>query len=284
MAHDDTFISLEKEFNLIALESQVLSNVASTLKNIFPSIVEKVKNSFTKTKDLPEIEIKLSTEQAFITNEIHHFKYLDVAELSVNYPEGFIGDYLEYATDLLAIVKSMKDINKDSLDPFFLTLSTFLTNKEEKFSTKDLTQFYSNIRKQRQGFIDIIAKHYDHNAPVIAKTKILHLVSRNTDFKTLFTVMNTLKKEAETINLKLVNDNCSKIAQLLDLVIKRADQGAITNVSPEVLKNLSIGSYEIASEIEFLSIVYYQVLILISAVDAMTSRVNNFIKDIPTEM
>lgn len=273
-------LSVERDLRMIALESGVLSNMVQSIKNIFPDMIGNLRASFSQTENLPTIEIKLTPDQKFLVKEINNFKYIDIAELSTQVPEGFVGNYIDYSKVLIKVIDEISDIEKRILQPYSVYLSTFLTNKEAKFNTKDQTRVYDNFRKVRENLIKDIG-HFFKDSSNISKVKIGQVVKRNGDFNTVYNETNIISKKITSINLKNVNDNIKRCLDMLDIIIKRIQDNDIEHVSPEVTQNLAFGAYEVAREIEFFSVVYYKVLALTTSVDATTIKVNNYIKNIP---
>lgn len=272
--------SVELKLKQISLEAHVLSNMVQSIKNIFPSLIDTLRKSFSQAEHLPFIEIKLSKEQNFVLKEINNFRFIDIASLSTQVPEGFQGDYLEYSKLILELVEQASTLNTRILQPYSTYLSSFLTNKESKIETKDQTRYYDNIKKTREEHISQLG-HFFKDSDYTSKTLIGSVIKRNNDFKTVYEQTATIKKNIDSINLKTVDENVKKCLNLLDIIIRKIEKDEILIVSPEVTQNLSYGAYEVAREIEFFSVLYYKVLALLVSVDATTLKVNNFIKNIP---
>lgn len=273
-------LSVERNLNQIALEANVLSNMVNSIKNIFPELMETLRNSFSRTEHLPEIQIKLTSEQKFLLKEINSFKYIDIAELGTQVPEGFIGNYLDYGKVLLKIVEDMTNFNSRVLQPYSVYLSSFLTNKEAKYNTKDQTRLYNTYKQAREHYIKDLG-HFFKDSDHKAFTKIGQVIKRNSDFNTVYNEVGLLVKKTEGLNLKALNENVKRCVDMLDMIIAKIEKNEIEHVSPEVTQNLAFGAYEVAREVEFFSVVYYKVLALTTSVDATTTKVNNYIKNIP---
>jgi hypothetical protein len=272
--------SVERNLNQIAMESGVLSNMVNSIKNIFPDLINTLRNSFSQTENLPKIEITLTADQKFLIKEISQFKYIDIAELSTQVPEGFIGNYIDYSKELIRVIDDLSDVNGKVLQPYSIYLSTFLTNKDAKYNTKDQTRLYNNMKNVREQHIKAIG-HFFKDSSSTSKVKIGQVVKRNSDFQTVYNETGIIAKKIYSINLKTLNENVKRCLDMLDMIIEKIQKGEIEHVSPEVTQNLAFGAYEVARELEFFSVVYFKVLSLSTSVDATTIKVNNFIKNIP---
>lgn len=272
--------SVERNLNQIAMEAGILSNMVNSIKNIFPDLINTLRSSFSHTENLPEIEIKLTNDQKFLIKEISQFKYMDIAELTTMVPEGFVGNYLDYCKELIRIINEISDVNGKVLQPYSIYLSTFLTNKDAKYNTKDQTRLYNNMKNMREHHIKALG-HYFKNSSTVSKAKIGQVIKRNSDFQTVYNETGIIAKKIGSINIKTLNENVKRCLDMLDMIIEKIQKNEIDHVSPEVTQNLAFGAYEVAREIEFFSMVYFKVLNLVASVDATTIKVNNFIKNIP---
>lgn len=277
--HEQT-ISIERNLTQIAMEAGILSNMVNSIKNIFPDLINTLRSSFSHTENLPTIEIKLTSDQKFLVKEINQFKYIDIAELSTQVPEGFVGNYIDYSKELIKIIDAISDVNGKVLQPYSIYLSTFLTNKDAKYNTKDQTRLYNNLKNAREHHIKSLG-HYFKDSSNISYAKIGQVVKRNSDFQTVYNETGIIAKKIYSINLKTLNENVKRCLDMLDMIIVKIQKGEIEHVSPEVTQNLAFGAYEVAREIEFFSVIYFKVLALTTSVDATTVKVNNFIKNIP---
>lgn len=277
-------VSLEHQLQVISLEASVVSNLIESIKGIFPALSEKFKVTQQVTKDLTDNEKSfkdhsLNKDQQFVVKELEHFNYMDVAELSTMVPEGFNGSFLDYMTVMDNSLARINTLNTQVMQPFYILLSSFLTNKEDRNSLKDFTPFYKKLKESREHLVKDLASFF--NANYDSNKKIGSVVKRNSDFKLLFAKMNSLKKTIDSIDIKAIKDNLNKTIELMDLIVQRMQEKSIDSVTPEVAKNLSFGAYEVASEVEFFSVVYFKMIVLNTCIDSLTNKLSGYIKGIP---
>lgn len=280
MLTNEQTLSVERNLQQIAMESGVLSNMVNSIKNIFPDLISTLRNSFSHTENLPAIEIRLTNDQKFLIKEINQFNYIDIAELSTQVPEGFVGNYIDYTKELITIIDDISDVNGKVLQPYSVYLSTFLTNKDAKYNTKDQTRLYNSMKVAREHHVKSLG-HYFKDSSNVSKVKIGQVIKRNSDFQLVYNQTGVIAKKIYSINLKTLNENVKRCLDMLDMIIEKIEKNEIEHVSPEVTQNLAFGAYEVAREIEFFSVIYFKVLALTTSVDATTVKVNNFIKNIP---
>ena len=277
-------VSLEHQLQVISIEASVISNLIDSIKNIFPDLSEKFKVTQQVTKDLTDTEQafkdhRLDKDQQFVIKELEHFNYMDIAELTTMVPEGFNGSFIEYMHVMEKSLNRINSLNNEVMQPFYILLSSFLTNKEDRNSLKDFTPVYNKLKESRQELIKEVGSFF--NTGHDSSRKIGVVIKRNSDFKTLFVKMNSLKKTIDSIDIKAIKDNLNKTIELMDLVVQRVQEKSIDSVTPEVAKNLSFGAYEVASEVEFFSVIYFKMIVLNTCIDFLTKKLSNFIKGVP---
>lgn len=271
--------TVERNLSQIALEASVLTNMVTSIKNIFPSLITNLRSSFSQTEHLPKIEIALTKEQQFLIKEIQNFKFIDIAEIKTQVPEGFIGTYLDYTETLLSVINEISSVNSRVLQPYSVYLSTFLTNKEAKINTKDQTRLYNDIKKVREKQIEDLSFYFKDSSN-ISVAKVGQVIKRNADFLTVYNEVGSIAKKVYSIDIKSINENVKRCVDMLDIIVNKINRDEITNVSPEVTQNLAFGAYEVAKEIEFFSVLYYKILALTTTVDETTIKVNSYIKNL----
>lgn len=266
------------ELRMVAMEANVLSNMASTLSKVFPSIVEKVTNIFAVTKELPEIKFGFSAEQKFVINNMHNVQYLDLADCKVIVPEHFSGNLIAYGTVLNTALTKHRKNSTAALRDFNVYLSQFLASKDAKSSTVDLTSEYYTFHKERDATIAILSAFTkEHSESSVDLGKV---ISRKDDLRILFDESGALKRQMETINVKELNEGVKRCVELINMIVEQIEKGNITNVTPETTKNLAYGATEVAKEIEFFAVLYFRVMGFSVCVDNIGVVSNNFLKNI----
>jgi hypothetical protein len=69
-----------------------------------------------------------------------------------------------------------------------------------------------------------------------------------------------MSKEINKIERSHLNKKVDECVEMLDRISNRIHEGHFDKVSPAILIDLSDGAFQVASELEFYSIVYYRVL------------------------
>lgn len=269
--------SMDNTLKVIALESSVLSNVASTIKNFFPDLVHNFRNSFTSAGNIDTNEIKLNQVSKMEKELIEYLKkhnYISIMNTMVTVPEGFSAELLQ----ALSVIDSNTDllvqlITKD-VNEFRVYVSTFITNKDTKISLREHSANYKRIgvviKEINQSFGGLYKKNsFD------AKKPLNELVKRNTDIETVFTRLTTTKKKLSQIDVAAVKAQMEDIASLLDTIINMVKENKVENVSPEAINNLAEGTKTMANIAETISATYFRALGIITAIERLPEELIN---------
>lgn len=275
-----TPLNIDSSLRTISLEANVLSNMITVVRNVFPDLLTKLSSSLNLCSNIKkdELTVNYTKEQKFVLENIVNKQYLDLAELSSLTPEGFQGKYLDYVQCLDTSVNELINITNDVLKPYSVYLSQFISTKDFKLSTKDNTKLYQNLSNKRNEQILSLNKFKSNTDS--AKDKIGNLITRKQDIELLYKAKTQLVDKINTIDLTIVEDSVKRCVDLLNIIIEQINNGDIVNITPEVTKNLAYGSIEIAREVEYLAMIHYKVLVFNTVVDDMTKQLNNYIKNI----
>lgn len=273
---EQTVPSVDESLKKISMESTMLSNMTSTIVNFFPGLFEKLSSSFAMAEQIEVVEIKYTTEQKFVINNIQDKLYLDFSELKVSIPEGFKGQYVDYSEVLLESTKGMHTVIENILRPYITYLSQFLSNKDAKLGTKDMTPVYAGMARHRDAAMLAMDKFRSNST--ISSAKIGDVISRKADIARVYDTTYQLTKLLKNIDLRSVKDCVKQCVDLLNIVVEQAQTGDIKNVTPEVTRNLAFGAAEVAREVEYLAVLHYRAMGLVIGVDDMTEKLSNYIK------
>ncbi len=266
------------EMKMIAMESSVLDNMTNTIAKVFPSIAEKITTMFAVTKELPAIKMSFSKEQKFVVENSHQVPFTEIGDVKVHTPINFTGNLLNYGVVLETSLKKHRASATEGLNDFNIYLAQFLSSKDAKLSTVDLTSKYGNLSKGREETIGLLNPYSTNSSST--EVKLESIISRKDDLRILFGEASSIKRHLETFDLTQINSSVKKCVDLISLIIDQVEKGLITNVTPETTKNLAFGATELAKEVEFFSIIYFRVLGFTTSVDNIGLKVNNMLKNI----
>lgn len=258
----------------LSLESEVISNVIDTFRNLVPGVTFKIKELLgTFGKDIGQKSIFDFTDKSKIARE--KTKQLDYGiyhKTVITVPEGFKGSFVEYVIVLNKILPHLFSNSNELLGEYNFVLSSFITNKESKTSLKDHTTLYKQAAKIRESVIQEINKFYTTNDKSVVY--LGDVIERFSDLDILSTEVRKLEKLHNDQNLDDLKKVVDKSVGLLDIIIKDVQSNDISNVSGAAAKNISEGAYEIAKLVELLSLINFRTTQFLVSVDRLYETIS----------
>lgn len=255
----------------IALEASVLSNVVSTIKNLFPDLVHNFRSSFVAATSINKVEIKFSKVEKELIDFLNKHSYINLMDTEITVPEGFNAEFLQAINTMDTNIEAISGLITKDISEFRTYVSTFITNKDTKQSLKDKTSSYNQAKIVIGNINTSFAELYKDNSFETTKPfKVL--VKRNSDIEKVFTKLNTTKKNLNKVDIHALKSQMEDIASLLDTVIKMVNENKVETISPEAITNLAEGTQTIALIAETISASYFRSVGIITAIDRLPSE------------
>lgn len=273
----DSLQTLRHYRDVVALETfsvQAL-DVTGMLKNIFPDIKKHFldfANRFT-SNDKP---VPLARHEAAFIKLLSKHNYVDIGPLTVYVPEGLDTDYLTLAAALKRGVEHAAKV-QDLLNKYTTYLALLITNEYQRFSTENSAKVYAGLQEERESALKDIGacfKPGDHSTV----KKLADVVGRNKDWELIFGEVDTLSKLTNGISRDTLNKKVKEATGYMDTVIKMLQAGKMESTAHEVAQELSDGAFQIASELEFFSSMYYRVMAFAESVNASVDKLTENLK------
>ena len=272
----DSTPSLELTLESIALEANILTNAVSTIRNLFPNLLRGISNSFNKQDNLPEVEVLYTKLQSSALYKLKHVNHLDLESLSVVVPEGFISDYITALKVSVDGINYMNNVANNVLKNYKVYVSMVISNRDDKISLKDHTPHYKDYARSRDIINQEFSKLYKKNSFEVS-LPFTRLVKRNSDVNVIFHETNKLVDLLKMIDVRNVKDQTNSISDLLQIVIDQVEAKKIDNVSPETLKNLATGAYEVAKQVETFSACYFRIKTIVESINTFTKQLDSYL-------
>lgn len=274
----DAKLALEQ----IALEAQFLKNMAQAIKDFFPSIFGEInKNKEVTINLLDELQkdkdIKLDKDQIFVLKEIMRHNFTEYNSMSTMVPNGFTGQhtFIDFIKQLEHSVDHLMTIEKTVLQRFYSEISAFITNKGDRASLNDLSNYYTALGKKSEQDLAKIGQFFKgDDTAYLPIGKVIH---RGNDLPALYRELIVLDKKINTIDRGALKDSINKISDVMDMIILNAQQNKIDYASPEIIKSISNGAYIVAKELEYYSVVFFRVIMIKESVKNLTENLKKFI-------
>lgn len=273
-------ISIENRLEALSLEAVNVANVIEVFKGILPDLTVKItetldKLNFYKDNNSPEIKDMLSNYKE-LENKLKLINYVEKKDLLISVPEGFKGNLIEYLEVINSLSNKIYPEANKLLNNYKLILASFLTNKDQKISLTDHTNFFNSVKKERENFIYTLSKYQTNNNST--KSRLRDCVNRISDVDILVKKIEIINKVRNNNNIKEIVSTVDEISKLLDTIIQRVDTGDVSNISGASAKNLSEGAYEVAKYIEFVSLFNFKVEQITTTISKLVSQLSNEIK------
>ena len=273
-------VSIENRLEVLSLEAINVANVIEVFKNILPDLNVKItetldKLSFYKDNNSPEIKEILSNYKE-LEKKLKLINYVDKRDLLISIPEGFKGNLNKYLDLITEISNNVYPEANKLLNNYKLILSGFLTNKDQKISLTDHTNFFNSIRVKRESNISKLSFYQTNNNS--SKAKLKDSIEKINDIDLLVKKTEIINKVRNNNSLQELVGTVQEISKLLDTVIERVSVGDIANVSGASAKNLSEGAYEVAKYIEFVSLFNFRVEQITTTISKLVTQLSNEIK------
>lgn len=258
----------------IALEANVLSNMVQTVKRLFPSLVDGVTASFSSITGLDKPNFNYTKLQSEVIKNLPSVQYVDLDKVKVKVPEGFDNDFITALQTCEQALTYMETVKSVFMKEFRVYLSAFISNKDDKISTRSNLHKFIAYSKDRNNINSAFTKLYKANSFDISSSYST-VVKRNADVQTVFDLFNSVSARLASLDISSVKAEVEDIVAFVDIIIKQAQGDKIENISPEAIKNIAEGVREIALQVETFSACYYRVKSILISVDEFTQTLNN---------
>ena len=241
--------------NNVATEgvSELLVKVMPGINNGFKTILNTIKPT-----SIIEVLFEYSLEVA-----LGKVNYVSLSKLDLPVPEGLQVKYLTYLEALESSTRRLVDLPKN-LEDFTRYVAGILTNHDSRVSTVSQDNLFRELDSNRGVAYAAISSCF--NGGTRAKRKYSELVDRNADWPVVESKVKAVVKELNQYDRSDLIDKAKHLHSLLQKVEQTSKRGGFDLANPNVLKTLAEGAFQLASELEYLSVLYYRVLGLTKAV------------------
>lgn len=271
-------LSLESQLKMLSLESNFTANFADLFRETIPSFLTNlihIKQNITATEHAQaEVVYKLNKKERQAIEIAKHLSFLTFGDRIVFVPESFAGNLLNYTKVLKAIVSEAYKVQLETMAEYNTILSSFLTNRDDKISLKDHTAFFTKIKDERERFTKELSV-FRASQVGGSKAQIKNIMDRMGDLEFIIKEAKDLASSHEQARLNQLKESVSQSIDLLNLIIDNVKTGKIQNVSANATMNIAQGAYEVAKYVEFISIVYFDISVLLNCIDKLLDVIVN---------
>lgn len=234
--------------------------VSELLVKVMPGINNGFKTILNTIKPTSIIEVLFEDSLEVALGKVN---YVSLSKLDLPVPEGLQVKYLTYLEALESSTKRLVDLPKN-LEDFTRYVAGILTNHDSRVSTVSQDNLFRELDSSRGVAYAAISSCF--NGGTRAKRKYSELVDRNADWPVVESKVKAVVKELNQYDRSDLIDKAKHLHSLLQKVEQTSKRGGFDLANPNVLKTLAEGAFQLASELEYLSVLYYRVLGLTKAV------------------
>lgn len=241
----------------LSIESMPLSPIIDRLVGVIPDMYRSI-NSFIKDFKIGK-DINTHTNALPLSDKVSKLQFNETKGIMLPCPQGLNTTYYQAFTFLQPITHHLKGLYKDILLPYNSFLATIATTPKSRLDTNDFEKNYDTLKKHREGYISAMASCFGKNEKH-ADQKYDVLFKNPNEWNECDRLSKECMDNINSIDRDLIENAVKECAQYLDVLYHNLKESKDDKTTPEVAKRLSRGAYEIARELEFLSLAYFRVL------------------------
>lgn len=273
-----TFTAAPLAMQAIALESEFLGNMVKTVSNYFPAMMEHMAPLVGRIGSTQsDMKKGLTHVEGKIADAINALDYAGhTSYFKIEVPEGFQGNTVQYLSALHGAFEYFKNVTAPGMDDYYILIASILTNKEAKKSLKDHSVGFAALAKGRVAMNDNLGSFFKEKSTEAMSTFGKHF-KNNEELAHAFKMATALEQDLESLKLDTVKDKTQRIADTMEKLVQQADEGKIAYLTTQVVAGLTQGAFEIASQVEFLSVNVYRALGILKSLEVTTERMERLI-------
>jgi hypothetical protein len=249
--------ALEAYNETAALEAFSLRAVANRAADIIPNLAYAFKEVLSAHKGDKYDLRPVSVNTTVLERALKSANYLEVGKFNVFVPQGFQGNFKEYLAVLNTAMVFTNGI-QDRMIKFNQLVSAFLTDKNTRRSTKDLSTATNDMESEREGVRKALAQF-------VREGSRSDRANLQDVFRSLNEVSDCVFSASEIVleANKLSVDDVMKLtidaSELLKALGEQAMEGKIEGMSNEAYRSLSSATLTMARDVELHALLMFSV-------------------------
>lgn len=268
-------LTLEQYIDKITLEASYLDNTVNFLKDFLSGFVSKILPSLDKMSAVASTDVvPLSKDESKAVEKLRSIEFTYLRKITFDGPEGFTGDYLLYAKTLSTNVDHLTQIAKQ-IKEYRTYLGALLSSGDARLSTKDYTNQYKQAASEREARSDLLASFIKRGSYAVSHP-IGSVFQRTSDIEAAINEFALITNRLKSLSIKQIKSDVDACADILSTIAVRVKAGDIPHLTPANAKSLSIGAYEMAKNVEYISIAYYTILAGTNGCNRLIDKIMKF--------
>lgn len=262
--HAKKDMEMAKEAAILSVPYIAQEGVSELLKTTMPSLVNGFQ-ALVNTIKPKETVMALTVKEAVLLNRVEQITYINLSDLMLPVPEGMQTKYLTYIVILEDAIEYAQGIAAN-LEEFTKWVAKIITNASMRNDTARHDNRWRKMQDEREVRYKAIGSCFGTTNN--DKLKYSKLLDRNADWHEVINRAHGLTKAINKIDRTELLKQSKHVQSLLEKVLETSKRNGFDATSPEVLASLSEGSFQIASELEFYSVVFYRTSTFLNRLEA----------------
>lgn len=263
--------ALKIQRDIIALEAFSITSPSQLLNGFFPSMVKNLTKFVAKLKPASS-SVKLNIDKKKLTTQLGAVNFLDVSDTPIQAPDGYLAgkNFKDFSHDLVKASEKLSDIENKLLNPFSVYLGKLISSTEHKFDTSNYFTLLNEFGKNRDTTMVTISSYFGNGG----QAKVLgDIFDRNSDMESTVLNLEVASHLMGSVDKEKLNKKVTEIVSYLNVISEKIEKDELGGISKEVVKSLSEGVFQIASELEYFTVIFYHVLAANTTVENISKSI-----------
>lgn len=239
----------------VALEAFTLRSIGNRLADVIPTMAHAFRQ-FAYTHKSDKLDLTpLNVNRQILAKALSSANYLDIQRVMVCVPQGFTGNMVEYLAIMSNAIEFTNGI-RERMTSYNQLISALLSDKQTRLRTSDLSTATSDMERQREAIrvaLAAFSRNSRSDRQSLGDTYAnLNELSQSVD------ATASIITAAAALNLESINTLINDAVELLDEFERRANEGTIEQLSPQMYKSLASSTLTMARDAELHSLMCYK--------------------------
>jgi hypothetical protein len=265
--------SFYRQQQILAIESRTpsiaMESLLAKMLNPITASFATLKASFVNTADGENVH--LTKDETRLIKKVESYKYVNLKDRTIVVPEGFNGNWLAYTNSLLECTEYLSKLEV-RLNDYLVYIGGLMNSPDGQKSMRDNTVLYRNMEKRRGDFNKERQGFFDQTSTRTTQT-YQTVMQRNEDWKSLFGNLRELERKINLISRKTLLAKVEEIDTVLGVMVRSIQAGSLNQLTGPAVREVSEAAFTLAHEVEFFSVVYYEILTFTNAVNATVKQI-----------
>jgi hypothetical protein len=264
------------KLSILALEGNFFTDsllkLSDLLSNVNTNLSNRLKDISYYFSSLPENPETILEDVSYLHSKLSTLNYIDIRGKTVPIPEGFVGTYVPYSSELVTILSTIEPNTNKLFKEYNVLLESIINNGSNKILMTNYNTLYKDTEADRISIETGLKKYFtkDRLAVATVGTVIHNLSEVDTLGDHVRKIISFLKPEYLS-NLQnqidTIHSNINRLIQAIDtniLVVNKMD-----------ILDIGNGAYQVAKYLESTALVYYDASTLTHRVRDLLSVILN---------